>query len=322
MNREALVAARGAAWDRLEALLAESAGARGAGALGPAGVEELARLYRALAGDLMRVRRDRLGADLEAHLDGLAARAHDALHARSASGPGLSPLGLLREFPAAVRRNGRLFLAASLLFFGTGLLAGLAAYLDEAWALAVLSPGELRAIEAMYATGQEGRAAGASAGMTGFYVFNNVGIAFRCFATGILFGLGTVFFLVFNGLSIGVVFGHLLRVGHGDHLLSFTASHGPWELTAIAIAGAAGLQMGHALVVTRGRTRFGSLRATAPELLRQVLGAGAFLALAALIEAWWSPSALPPAAKHAAGLAGWVAVALVLWRGGRARATR
>jgi len=43
--------------------------------------------------------------------------------------------------------------------------------------------------------------------MASFYVYNNVGIAFRCFATGILFGLGSIFFLVYNGLCIGVVAG-------------------------------------------------------------------------------------------------------------------
>ena len=41
--------------------------------------------------------------------------------------------------------------------------------------------------------------------MFGFYILNNVSIGFRSFAGGIIFGLGTIFFLVFNGLILGGV---------------------------------------------------------------------------------------------------------------------
>ena len=87
--------------------------------------------------------------------------------------------------------------------------------------------------------------------MAGFYVYNNVGIAFRCFATGVLFGLGSVFFLVYNGLQMGAVAGLLTASGRGFNLLTFVASHGAFELTAIVIPGTAGLVMGYALVDTR-----------------------------------------------------------------------
>src|SRR3546814_16464238 len=41
--------------------------------------------------------------------------------------------------------------------------------------------------------------------MFGYYVMNNIGIAFQTFASGLLFGLGTLFFLLFNGLTLGAV---------------------------------------------------------------------------------------------------------------------
>ena len=44
------------------------------------------------------------------------------------------------------------------------------------------------------------RGGGGDAMMAGFYVYNNVGIAFRCFSTGALAGLGSVFYLVYNGV--------------------------------------------------------------------------------------------------------------------------
>lgn len=320
MTRDALVRDREAAWRRLEELLRIAERPSGAKQLGPQGVGELATLYRALAGDLMRVRRDRLGADLERHLDGLANRAHNALYAGTAVGNRLRIHSLILDFAPALRRNLAFFLLACLLFFGGGALAGTAAYVDEAYALAVLSPAQLSQMEEMHSKGHaSGRKGDESAAMTGFYVWNNVGIAFRCFATGILYGLGPLFFLIYNGLVIGVVVGHLSRTGYGENIFSFIATHSPWELTAIVISGAAGLQMGWALVATRGRTRLGNLQAHGLELLRQVAGAAVFLALAALIEAWYSPSSLPPEVKYASGIAGWILVVLIIALAGRGR---
>lgn len=320
MTRDELVRKRGKHWKRLGELLVQAEMTSGPTKMGPDGVQELATLYRSLASDLMRVRRDRLGADLERHLDNLASRAHNALYAGTSVGTSFRLQTLLLDFAPALRRNLRFFIVACLLFFGTGLAAGAASYSDEAYALAVLSAGQLDNMEKMHSKGhKDGRAADASAGMTGFYVFNNVGIAFRCFSTGILFGLGPIFFLLFNGLSIGVVFGHLARTGYGENIFSFAATHGPWELTAIVISGAAGLQMGYAMVATRGRTRIGNLRGHGLELLRQMAGAAAFLLLAAVIEAWYSPSSLPPMVKYISGAVGWVAVFGIIAFAGRDR---
>jgi uncharacterized membrane protein SpoIIM required for sporulation len=323
VTRDELVKSRKKRWDRLLELLYQAERGMGPSRLGPAGISELAEIYRALAGDLMLVRRDKLGADLERYLDNLASRAHNALYAGTAVGTQFKIHTLLLDFAPALRRNLRFFLIAFALFFGPGALAGTAAYLDETYALAVLSPDQLRGMEQMHGEGHEGkgRDGDTNAGMTGFYVQHNVSIAFTCFATGILFGLGPIFYLLFNGIAIGVVMGHLARTGFGPNIFSFISSHSPWELTAIVISGAAGLQMGYALVSTRGRTRLGNLQAHGLELLRQVAGAAAFLAIAAMIEAWYSPSSLPNEVKYATGFVGWILVFAIIAFLGRDRPT-
>ncbi len=314
MTREELVKSREKNWARLAESLAIAEAGLGVKKLGPQGIQELAQLYRSLAGDLMRVRRDKLGADLERYLDNLASRAHNALYAGTRLGNRYKVLSLFTEFPGAIRRNLRFFLLASLLFYGPGIIAGIASYADESYALAVMDASQLDAIESMHSQGHAGgRDSNSDAKMTGFYVVNNVGIAFRCFATGILYGLGPFFFLLYNGLMIGVAFGHLARSGYGENIFSFVASHSPWELTAIVISGGAGIQMGWALVATHGRTRLGNLQAHGLELLRQIAGAGAFLVLAALIEGWYSPSSLPSIVKYGTGLAGWAAVFFIMF---------
>jgi uncharacterized membrane protein SpoIIM required for sporulation len=320
MTREELVKLREKNWIRLAETLALAESGLGIKKLGPQGIQEMAQLYRALAGDLMRVRRDKLGADLERHLDNLAARAHNALYAGTRLGNRFKIASLFTDFPGAVRRNLRFFLLASLLFYAPGIIAGLASYADESYALAVLDASQLDMMEEMHSKGHaEGRDENQDAAMTGFYVFNNVGIAFRCFATGILFGIGPFFYLLSNGLMMGVIFGHLARVGHGANIFSFVSTHGPWELTAIVISGGAGIQMGWAMVRTWGRTRIGNLQAHGLELLRQVAGAAAFLLVAALLEAWYSPSSLPELVKYISGGIGWIAVFSIIFFFGHKR---
>jgi len=154
----------------------------------------------------------------------------------------------------------------------------------------------------------DGRVVDTDLGMAGFYVFNNVGIAFRCFATGVFVGLGSVFFLVYNGLLIGTVLGLVAAAGHGRNILTFICGHGPLELGGIIIAGVAGLYLGLTLVDPGERSRRAALRLAAPEIARLVLGAAAMLLCAAAVEAFWSPSSLPDPVKWVA--AGTVAAAL------------
>jgi len=316
VNVQRFIARRGSAWARLSALLDEAD--RSDARLHPDEVWELSRLYRALASDLMQVKREKLGPELELRLEALAHRAHRILYRdRRRRGAGL--WAQLLAFPGAVRRNRRWVLVSLLLFYGTALSGGLLAWLDAVYAESILGPEQVLLLEDMYREASV-RSIDASLGMTGFYVFNNVGIAFRCFATGFLLGLGPLFYMVFNGLHLGATFGHLWRVGAGDNILGFVVSHAPWELTAIALAGAAGLQMGWALIETGGRTRVGSLRQVAPELLRQMLGVAAFLLLAALIEGLWSATAAPRWVKLACGGFGALAVAWILLFAGKGRA--
>ena len=72
-------------------------------------------------------------------------------------------------------------------------------------------------------------------------IANNVQVTFGAFAFGITAGLGTLALLLFNGVSLGGVFGlyaskHILPL-----LVAFVAPHGVLELSAICIAGGGGL---------------------------------------------------------------------------------
>jgi len=292
--QDQFVAARKTEWAELDELLGQQPALH---RLAPVAISRLGALYRSLCSDLMRARSAGYETELLAHLDGLAARAHNLLYgARPVRLGGLGGF-LVRDFPRTLREHGRFFAVGSALFLVPLVLALWATLVHPEFAQAVLPREQLEASAQMYADSLAGRAAGEDAAMAGFYVYNNVGIAFRCFATGILFGLGSVFFLVYNGMVIGTVLGWVIVQGHGENILTFICGHAPFELTAICIAGGAGLQMGYALVRTGGRTRLGSLRAQAAAVGTIIGGAAVMLLVAAAIEGFWSPSAVAPPVK-------------------------
>jgi uncharacterized membrane protein SpoIIM required for sporulation len=187
---------------------------------------------------------------------------------------------------------------------------------------AVLTPAEIEQMGQQYAPGgslQAGRPVDSDVLMFGYYIRNNIGIAFRTFASGILGGVGSVFFLVYNGLVIGAVMGHIVQMDYGGRFFPFAVGHGAFELTAIVLAGAAGLRMGLALL-SPGRTSRGrALLLAGRTSVRMLYGAAGMLVVAAFLEAFWSPMPQPAATKYGVGAILWLTVFSYLLLGGRQR---
>jgi uncharacterized membrane protein SpoIIM required for sporulation len=314
--RDRFVLEQRPSWDELERLLA-------GGSLHKRSGPEIGRaaaLYRVACTDLMHARSAELGTDVTGYLDGLVSRGHSSLYGPRPYSYRRAIDALLVQFPRTFRRHLGYFVVAAALFL-VPLVAALAlAASSEQFAFDVMSREALQGAEATFAKGfAGGRDEGADSAMAGFYVNNNVGIAFRCFATGILFGSGSVFFLFYNGLSIGAVTGFVIRNGAGRHMLTFMCGHAPFELTAIVISGAAGLMLGAALIAPGELTRWGAIRAVSEPVGHLVLGAAALLLLAAVIEGFWSPSAIAQEVKWAFfGLAAIATSAFLAFAGRRA----
>ncbi|MBN1609215.1 MAG: stage II sporulation protein M [Polyangiaceae bacterium] len=314
MARDEFVATHRSAWTELDGLLSRS------GPLVGPDLSRLSALYRGVSSDVMTARAAGYGADLTGLLDGLAARAHAALYGHGRQGWRVGWQLVMRDFPRGLR-DSTPFTATAAILFVLPLAAGLvSALLAPGFAERVLSPEQLQAMAEMYARGVSGgRELGSDAAMAGFYVMNNVGIAFRCFATGVLFGAGSVFFLVYNGLVSGTVIGHVIAVGHGRHILTFVCGHAPYELGAIIVAGGAGLRLGYSLLATGNLTRLASLRLHALGTVPVICGAAAMLLVAAAIESFWSPSRAPYPVKWAFGATSLVVVALFCALAGRVK---
>ncbi|WP_018417280.1 stage II sporulation protein M [Teredinibacter turnerae] len=228
------------------------------------------------------------------------------------------------EFPLAIRRNARFVLLALALFTLPLLVMGVGCYSNNELIYSVAPAEQVQSFESMYdpdaeKIGRE-RDSETDLAMFGFYIKNNIGVSFRTFAGGILFGVGSIFFLVFNGLSIGSVAGHLTQMGYTSTFYPFVVGHGAFELTAIVFSGAAGMKLGYALIAPGTLSRLDALRVAGREAVIIVYGSTLMLIIAAFLEAFWSSSvALPVAVKYSVGGCLWALVAIYFLFAGRAR---
>ena len=280
--------------------------------------------YRHLC-QLMALARDRqYSPDLVDRLNHLVLRGHHVLYGPSGGQRARLFAFLAAGFPEVVRAERKLVVASAMLFFGPLLLLIAALQFHPDFVLYFVSPTQLAQYEAMYdpqnmRLGQ--RDSDDNLMMFAFYIWHNVKIGIQTFATGLAFGLGSVFYLVFNGTLIGAVAGYLTSAGHAEPFWSFVSGHSAMELTAIVLSGAAGLKLGSAVVAPGNRTRKAALVEAAKPAIRIMYGAALMFLMAAFIEGFWSPlKTFSPQVKYMVGVSLWALVLVYFLFGGRRRA--
>jgi len=257
-------------------------------------VENFARLYRLTCADLARARSLKLSPDVIEYLNNLVGQAHKFLYS-------FKPLRRsgLKEFftitlPGTLIKH-RLFLLFSALFF---LLPYFITYLacnnDPEYASLLLSDDLLNMMKESYKKGfTEGRALGMSTMALTFYIQHNISIAFFSFAGGVLAGLGTIYFLIYNGIMLGAVSGYIEALGYGDNFLNFVTAHSVLELSGLIIAGAAGLLLGYTIINAGRFYKKDELGLQKKNIFTLLAVAVPMFILAAVIEGTVSPQPLP-----------------------------
>ena len=314
MSREIFEKSHELQWKELEASLDRLE--KRAGEAAP----DFPELYRQVCHHLALARHRRYGADLELRLNRLVLRGHQQLY-RSRAGDLAAALRFVTSgFPRLVRSEAKLVLLCLLLFAGPLLTMLLAVPWRPELALSVLPPSTVEEMGEQYAPDgslEAGRPVDSDLLMFGFYIRNNIGIAFRTFASGILGGLGSIFYLVYNGLAIGAVMGHIEHMGYQGNFYPFVIGHGAFELTAIVLAGVAGLRLGLALLAPGRLSRSQALLASGRRAIGVVYGMAGMLTIAAFLEAFWSPSPAPATVKLVVGGLLWAYVLFYFLFAGR-----
>lgn len=308
-------------WDELEALLKSLRSGTRKERAAISG-ERFASLYRRACEQLALARARAYPAHIVDRLNQLTADAHQVIYQQRELGLGRLKRMIAVDFPRAVRAQARYVFIATAVFLVPLLVLGLLVYHNPELILSMVDPRTAAEFEAMYSDAAESigrrRDAENDWAMFGYYIRHNIGIGFQCFAGGIFAGLGSLFFLAYNGAVIGAIEGYLLSRGLAEAYLSFVATHSAFELTAIALSGAGGLRIGHAIVAPGRRARRDALVVAGREAIVLVYGATFLFFVAAVIEAFWSSARwIPLPLKFTVAGACWIFVIGYLWRHGR-----
>lgn len=307
---------RAALWQQIEARIGELARGKRHSI---EDANEAVQGYRALAHDLSMARRVLPGSRITRYLEANYRRAHILL-TRPAHRFFSDLLTLLRdEIPAITRElQGQIYAVTALFVLAAVAGAWLVATHPELVSL-FLSEETINQVEAGKLWTDDALNVVPAALMSIEILTNNIVVA--CFAAvfGVLFGLGTFYFMAMNGLMIGALFAFTAHHGLGWRLFEFTAAHGPVELTTICLAGAVGVSLGEALVRPQLATRLASFQAAVLRGAKYVAMCVVLLMVCGIIEGHVSPDpSFPVWSRLVIGWSWWlIAMCLVtgrLWR--------
>ena len=299
MELDAFVARHRREWDRLEELATRRRRLTGEEA------DELVDLYQRTATHLSLVQSSAPDPALVSRLSSLVATGRAAV--TGASGASWSDVArfVRRTFPVAVWR-------ARWWWFGVAAATAVVAVAIGTWVarspdvVAVLSsPADLKALVnqdfAGYYTSNP-------AGSFAFKVWtNNAWVAALALVGGALLCLPGVYILWQNALNIGVVGGLMAYAGRLDLFLGLITPHGLLELTAVFVAGGAGIRLGWQVVSPGPRPRSVALAEEGRSTLTIALGLVVVLLVSGLVEAFVTPSGLPIWARIGIGAVVWLA---------------
>jgi uncharacterized membrane protein SpoIIM required for sporulation len=308
MDLDRFIVRNSGAWRRLEELTLR---ARRGGQRRLAGweVDELVALYQRTAAQLSHARTYYDDPGLTARLTTLVASANAAIY--GGRGGSIRSLGrfFTDTFPAAVYVNRRFIAAAAALMFVPALAFG--AWLSTSdRALDVAIPKEEQ--EALLQTQFEDYYSSAPAAEFSTKVLvNNIQVSFLAFAAGVFLCAGTGYILAYNGMNVGVAGGLFVHAHQAGKFFGLILPHGLLELTAVTIAGAAGLRLGWTVIAPGDRPRGEALAEEGRRSVVIVLGLMLCFIVAGIIEGFVTPSDLPVFVRVAVGALVWVA--FVFW---------
>ena len=310
------------AWQRLEDLLKllDTASLR---RLRREEVRELGRIYRRTASDLAIARAESRDPRLINYLNSLVIRAHGRIYRADAQGGKRIRHFFARELPQTFRRTWRYTLLSFSVFAIFAFFGFLGTHYDPEFSeLVGVDPAwremNIETKTPWWESLNEANQIGATAIMT-----HNIQVTIYTFAFGATCGIGTLFFLAFNGANLASVLTLTYRAGFGNDLLTFVAAHGVIELSCIFIAGGAGLLIGSAIIMPGNLSRADALRTRGMEAVRLMMGVAVLLVVAGTIEGFISPAPIDPRIKYSiAALTGVTLYSYLLFAGHDKRASQ
>jgi uncharacterized membrane protein SpoIIM required for sporulation len=306
---DAFVLAHRATWDRLETLVKRRRKLTGAE------VDELVDLYQRVSTHLSMVRSASADSVLIGRLSALVARARSAVTGAHAP--------LWREFvrfwtvsfPVVAYRSWRWWLGTAVAFFFVASLIAMWVSGNHEVQASIGTPSEIdELVNHDFASYYSQNPAGSFALQVWV---NNSWVAAQCIGFSVLLGIPIPYVLFQNAANLGVAAGLMFDAGKAGLFLGLLTPHGLLELTAVFLAGAAGMRLGWSVVSPGNRPRGQVLAEQGRAVVAVAVGLVAVLLVSGLIEAMVTPSPLPTFVRIGIGVAAEIAFLTYIFHFGR-----
>ncbi|MFZ3579977.1 stage II sporulation protein M [Virgibacillus sp. DJP39] len=294
MNVKQFIKQHRSDWNQLEQLITKLHKSKRN--LTAADINKFDRLYQKAAQDLPFSQTYFTNEDVTSYLNGIVSKSHNLLYKDQDSSMKQLRHFFSTKFIGLLLEQWKFVVIAMVLFAAGGGASYISVINDPSNLYSVL-PTEM-------AQGVDPSQLGAnsesidSSFMSATIMTNNIQVAILAFAGGITFGLLTVYLLIYNGILVGALAALFWQSGKSYEFWAYIVPHGMIELTAIFIAGGAGLLMGYKLFVPGPFSRGYQLKVQAKRSVQLLLGTIPLFVIAGVIEGFITPTSLSLETKY------------------------
>ncbi|WP_257668370.1 stage II sporulation protein M [Parapedobacter tibetensis] len=275
--------------------------------------DELADRFIAITDDLAYAKTFYPKSKTTAYLNGLAARLHQSIYRNKREKRGRFITFWKQELPLLFKKHEKPLLYAFLFFIIFCLMGALSAKYDDTFVRLIMGDGYVNMTNQNI---ENGDPFGVYKKMDAFEMFfyiaiNNIWVSFVAFVLGVFFSVGTVYMLIRNGIMLGSFQYYFFSKGLGWDSVLVIWIHGTLEISAIVIAGAAGLVLGNSILFPKTYSRMDSFRQGAKDGLKIVIGLIPIFIIAAFLEGYVTRHTSMPAWVSCSILA--TSLAFIIW---------
>lgn len=250
--------------------------------------DKLANLFIHITDDLAYSRTYFPKSQTTTYLNSIAGRLHQKIYKNKKESKGRFITFWTHEVPLTIAKHQKVLLYTLLFFVTFSLIGALSAAHDENFVRLILGD---RYVNMTIDNIKEGDPMGVykkddMLGMFFRITWNNIRVSFLAFAAGLFFSIGTIYVLFKNGIMLGSFQYFFYTYGLLQESFLTIWIHGTLEISAIVIAGAAGMVMGNSLLFPGTYSRLQSLQMSAREALKIIVGLVPIFIIAGFLESF------------------------------------
>lgn len=248
--------------------------------------DDMAERFTSLLDDLAYAKTFYSYSKVTQYINGMAAAIYQHIYRNRREQAGRVRTFVCYELPLIIRRHHQLLLFTFGYFLLFCLIGAFSASQDETFVRGILGDEYVNATERNISRGDPFNVYknGNEWVMFFFIAYNNIQVALMCFVSGIVFAVGTLWVLFRNGIMLGSFQYYFFAKGLGWDSVLVIWIHGTLEISAIVIAGTAGMIMGNGLLFPGTRSRTESLKRAARDGVKIVVSLVPVFIAAAFLE--------------------------------------